>query len=665
MFFEVSEKQLKNEIGFNLIIENDDGSCDHTANCFLTLDKILSGNPTKSEEVYYAEDLKKEVSYVSNKFSMQGVLESLFENDEQCFDSQSKKTVLHFDAWFLGDVDKEKISHQTRKEAKDESAEIKTLEKIFRANVSLAFEKYSSYPFSERNFFDLRGKDSYLSEHILSYFIAPIVLTEQQRGTLQTLPSIAHFVRCYPMSYVDNILSSDYMIKNRKGGVLCHSILMANLMAGLMQDKGGSEGLGSVFVCIGALKESHLKHTWVMVIKNSTVCFYDPIVASNTTLKGRVNDVTRLNSYLGNSPEETNSEKSNKNIRGIIKGYGKEKGEMEKVILKCQNETIIEYDDQEDFDENNTISNNTMSILNKSRTAEEVKQKIINNKLVDQKIIKKPSTDSSSQHFISSEKDSIELDIEEEKNLKKIPNEFDDETPLNIPYETVDVIFNDKNIFANSQHHSPDKIYYDLYDKTKWIAFYDRPVQRENSSWNYNFGPSYSKKIISSMTTKLQREVKVEIAVSRKNLNMYTKFKKMKEQIVLQLENYLDILEKRALGVYEQGEFEEALEEFSSRVKEYMPQFFKMEMNDLFFNSFDLVSIRKDVREKLEGIWNDRRKKIIFGSSAKVYGYINHTISVRVAVAKFYKIPLEDVKSEREEMEYEEKEELLESKEEE
>ncbi len=39
-----------------------------------------------------------------------------------------------------------------------------------------------------------------------------------------------------------------------------------------------------------------------------------------------------------------------------------------------------------------------------------------------------------------------------------------------IPYRTIDVIFNKKNMYINKQHPNPSAIYYDLYDSTKWYT---------------------------------------------------------------------------------------------------------------------------------------------------------------------------------------------------
>ncbi len=36
--------------------------------------------------------------------------------------------------------------------------------------------------------------------------------------------------------------------------------------------------------------------------------------------------------------------------------------------------------------------------------------------------------------------------------------------PVDIPYGTIEIIFNTRNAYANRQHHDPTKIYYNIYD---------------------------------------------------------------------------------------------------------------------------------------------------------------------------------------------------------
>jgi len=40
----------------------------------------------------------------------------------------------------------------------------------------------------------------------------------------------------------------------------------------------------------------------------------------------------------------------------------------------------------------------------------------------------------------------------------------DDMPPIELPYATIEMVFNTRNVYANRQHHDPTKIYYNIYD---------------------------------------------------------------------------------------------------------------------------------------------------------------------------------------------------------
>ena len=85
-----------------------------------------------------------------------------------------------------------------------------------------------------------------------------------------------------------------------------------------------------------------------------------------------------------------------------------------------------------------------------------------------------------------------------------------------------------------------------------------------------------------------------------------------------------------------------------------MPKFYRMEAQAIFFNFFETEIIRREITEDLEEFWYSKIKNVVFATSAKVYAYANQVVSVRIILAKIYKIPLEDIKDKEEEKEYQE-----------
>jgi len=62
----------------------------------------------------------------------------------------------------------------------------------------------------------------------------------------------------------------------------------------------------------------------------------------------------------------------------------------------------------------------------------------------------------------------------------------------------------------------------------------------------------------------------------------------------------------------------------------------------------------REINEDLEGFFKSKIKNLMFATSARVYSYMNQIVSVRIILAKFYKIPLEDVEDPDEYEEYKE-----------
>ena len=101
-------------------------------------------------------------------------------------------------------------------------------------------------------------------------------------------------------------------------------------------------------------------------------------------------------------------------------------------------------------------------------------------------------------------------------------------------------------------------------------------------------------------------------------------------------------------------EFIEKKQEWEVVVKKYMPKFYRMEAQAIFFNFFETEIIRREITDDLEEFWYSKIKNVVFATSAKVYAYPNQVVSVRIMLAKIYRIPLVDIKSKEEEKEYHE-----------
>ena len=712
-----NELKTKNEIKIRLMVEDIDSTFDANGIGYFYLNQFTKSNASlkKEEESFYADDLKKEKHYICNKYIGKIKLISPFSNSSQA-------TYLYFESWFTESVPLDKLTFpeeeknyklpfSLQKYFKKDKSEI--LEQTFNSNIMEWGKKFPNFQIKNRNFFSVRKKDQYANDHYLSSYLSPITLNEKKylpeekekflffNSNLHSLSEIAHFVRCIPFQKELNeeIWSSpDFLIKTKKGNTSEHSIIMACLMMGLREQSINKKDLISkkeikinskestsesnssspqkfnqsnfpferrIFVCIGTLKESLEPHTWVMAISSDCkdITFYDPKIVSNKTLKNRVQEPKKLQSFLDGYYEtyssiEEDRKRETKIIKGEIMGLKEKREKIEKLNLKGEKENSFAlYNNEDDFKD--SFKNETMSIMNNTYNQQDIQRKIINDKMIDDKIAfnnqSHNQTINSNFEYLGNNSN---LSYENEQNCILPVEYFRDEQgntlpDVYLPYESIDLIFNQNNIFANLQDSSPNKIYYNLYNRNQWLPFFCYP-QDTNKIFNEKFDNFYyqdvkietieNNNIITKMISNLQRDIRISIATSRKENNLSTKFKNKNEKIVTLLSQYLDYIEEIALGRIELSYFEKEIKpNWMSLIKKQLPPFYHMQVINLFFNYYESELIRRNIHEELENFWNDKQKYIIFATSGKIYPYQNHIISTRIIIAKFYKIPLEDI----------------------
>jgi hypothetical protein len=142
-------------------------------------------------------------------------------------------------------------------------------------------------------------------------------------------------------------------------------------------------------------------------------------------------------------------------------------------------------------------------------------------------------------NFLKEQEKIIDSDIKQSSEINFLPVEnFKDRSgnfikdKLNMPYETIDVIFNRNNIFSNMQYHDPYSIKYNIYDNDCWrpyVTLNNDGIFRGRFEPFYsltNFGPCYSPGLVNKMKESLIKEMRVGITAARSGMNLQTKFKK-------------------------------------------------------------------------------------------------------------------------------------------
>jgi hypothetical protein len=83
--------------------------------------------------------------------------------------------------------------------------------------------------------------------------------------------------------------------------------------------------------------------------------------------------------------------------------------------------------------------------------------------------------------------------------------------------------------------------------------------------------------------------------------------------------------------------------DWEDRIRTRIPEFYRMEAKSVYFNFFELEIIRREINDDLEKFYNSKIKNLVFATSAKIFAYPNQIVSVRIILAKFYRIPEEDI----------------------
>ena len=530
--------------------------------------------------------------------------------------------------------------------------------------------------------------------------------------SLNSIDAIAHYVRCFPFSlqeqfqvdsnvYIikDNEIecsNPNYMFKCNKGNEIEHAILMACLIIGLQYScnttSSSSESTGEnksntncnsnkvnnyeelsnrVFVCLGKLKGCNELCCWVMVIDSNyeNISFYDPKIFLNVTLHNRTKEPNKLQRFLNgkydtynnihNDKNECKINKENEdNLIGIIIGENDKNKNLNEIEIK----ESINYNNQSDFGD--SYINDAESILfNKTNNIKDINAKLNSKHIIDKYITainNNNNNDNISEYTYLSNSIMNMQTLNKENNTicynnikQTLPIETFTNYPV-LPYETIDLIFNSKNIWANLQYYSPERIYYNIYNKNEWLPLFAAPNEKDintiinniNSNNNNNnsfytidrIDNVYPYVMLNKLEEWLKKEVRVSVATFRKEKGLSTRFKSKNEKISFLVEEYLDYIEGINLGKISSDEFQnEIIKDWEVLVKKYIPINYKFDIVDLFCNYYERQCISNLIYSNLEYFWNDKIKNVMFVTGGRVYSYPNRILSIRIGIAKIYK----------------------------
>ena len=552
-----------------------------------------------------------------------------------------------------------------------------------------AIEIKEAFPEETQRDFIYEAKDEKDIEQFLPMFISKVgypnpsnkVLSNAEKYpidyfAIHTLAHSAYYTSLIPYTGIPNSIwtSPEFLIHMKKGEVEDHSIFLACLMMNVKYENSDDIPLDSemspieeavstlkkevkkelktsrftdpeitesnmesrVFVCIGSLKQRKIPHAWVMTIDSDYkgITFWEPTNNSYYKLPIRVKVPENLEKFINKEAVETTALGEKKEEK---------KEEVNQEEYEEQLENILEEDSADDGSED--IDNEDKNAGNK-RAIKDVR---INEDHLDRntKFRFKPlqNRDEGEKKKIESNYLEVKRNFEEAKpenyaSIVQEPKLLKYAQEVDTPYRTIDIIFNNKNIFMNLQHFDPSRIIYDLYDESLWFpfvcknfkafsAFYPPPVMVPPLSL------PQSKKLHSSII----KEMKISISALRSGKNLGTSWKNQNDICVELMEDHLVFLEKVGRGEIEEELIQSSKKEWSMKMRQFMPTLYRFSAYPAHFNYPEPDRIASLFIDQAKEFFCMNYKNMKWAVAARIFPYASKMISIRIMVSSYYPVP--------------------------
>ncbi|KRX11165.1 C2 domain [Pseudocohnilembus persalinus] len=368
---------------------------------------------------------------------------------------------------------------------------------------------------------------------------------------------------------------------------------------------------------------------------------------------------------------QDNSDKKEEIIKSKIIDQNDRKNQLRSTIrenYKLSKLRKILKDQSDNQSSVQSFHNEKMSILKNSVLKNSQNLKLTQSNFLDQHKTQKEQNEQNDQK-LKFNKVAIFKDIND-KELKIYPD---------LPYRTVEIVFNSRNIYANLRNQNPPQILYHLFDEDHWFPFIQnkyQPVKNKNNQpVKDQFGNELKKTIfkwqgkidtfwegknphkemsaqkIKILQQEIISEIKLAVENQRSTLNFQTKWKIQQDSTTKHLGKLLNILEFRDLGrkwveeveidviskqkVNISFTYDKALEKWKTDMKQFLPENFQFFASPLKFKLSDKMRIKAIILENLKSLINKKAPNLVFGISCKIYNYPNKINSVRLVLAYY------------------------------
>jgi hypothetical protein len=209
-----------------------------------------------------------------------------------------------------------------------------------------------------------------------------------------------------------------------------------------------------------------------------------------------------------------------------------------------------------------------------------------------------------------------------------------------LPYRTIDIIFNKKNVYMNLQHYDPSRIIYDIYDDTLWYPFCKEPVKLYSAFYSPPvLLPPLNLLGAKRLHSNIIKELILGISALRSGKNLPTSWKNSKDICVEQMEEHLKFLEEAARGEYEERKINEHKREWALKMRQFMPVYYRFSAVPGHFNYPEADRISSVFIDNSKEFLVKDDKNMKWAVAARIFPYVGKIISIRVIVAAFHPVP--------------------------
>ncbi|CRH01096.1 conserved Plasmodium protein, unknown function [Plasmodium relictum] len=322
-----------------------------------------------------------------------------------------------------------------------------------------------------------------------------------------------------------------FFLSYKKGTIQDHVLLLCCCLKGLEYD---------AYVCKGTINNGKKNHYWVMTRhENGWICFWEVTNKSIIHLKNRWNnndflknsDIIKQNEML-NKVKENNEEKyyNGEYLMNFVR-YGLEE------LKRKEKEIKEEYD----LKEENELY--TMDICGENNTKDEkvdIEEILCNdedffNNMLEIKYEKTESYNCNKALKYLLENFSKYIPISPKMFLVDYEN-----TLAYVPYTSIEIVFNDEQLYGNMQNHHPACILYDFENNNHWRPLLNHsPIPIKNE---ITISTPLSDKLSVKYANDLEEEIREMILFIRNKEGLETNFEHSSE-IRYFLEMYIDLCE--------------------------------------------------------------------------------------------------------------------------